>query len=100
MIFTKPIIILKRKSDLDLMKSNSEISNEEMIKRCDDILGKDFKNMVEKEKRIQLCEDDEVILEKRANKYYLSIYDEDGNFKREIIIEVDDDYKVKLCNGK
>ena len=49
MIFTKPII-LKRKSDLDLMKSNSEISNEEMIKRCDDILGKDFKNMVEKEK--------------------------------------------------
>ena len=56
--------------------------------------------MVEKEKRIQLCEDDEVILEKRANKYYLSIYDEDGNFKREIIIEVDDDYKVKLCNGK
>lgn len=99
MIFTKPII-LKRKSDLDLMKSNSEISNEEMIKTCDDILGKDFKNMVEKEKRIQLCEDDEVILEKRANKYYLSIYDEDGNFKREIIIEVDDDYKVKLCNGK
>ena len=99
MIFTKPII-LKRKSDLDLMKSNSEISNEEMIKTCDDILGKDFKNMVEKEKRIQLCEDDEVILEKRANKYYLSIYDEDGNFRREIIIEVDEDYKVKLCNGK
>lgn len=99
MIFTKPII-LKRKSDLDLMKSNSEISNEEMIKTCDDILGKDFKNMIEKEKRIQLCEDDEVILEKRANKYYLSIYDEDGNFRREVILEVDDDYKVKLYNGK
>ena len=55
--------------------------------------------MVEKEKRVQLYEDEEVVLEQRGNKYYLSLYDKDGKFQREVTIAVKDDYNVSMCNG-
>ena len=54
---------------------------------------------VEKEKRVQLYEDEEVVLEQRGNKYYLSLYDKDGKFQREVTIVVKDGYKVSMCNG-
>ena len=56
--------------------------------------------MVEKEKRVQLYEDEEVVLEQRGNKYYLSLYDKDGKFQREVTIAVKDGYKVSLFNDK
>ena len=52
--------------------------------------------MVEKEKRIQLYESEDIVLERRGNKYYLSLYDKDGKFQREVAIAVKDDYKVSL----
>ena len=56
--------------------------------------------MVEKEKRVQLYENDDIILERLGNKYYLSFYDKEGKFQREVTIVVKDDYKVSLFNDK
>lgn len=55
---------------------------------------------VQKQKRVELFENEDVILEKRGNRYYLSLYDKEGNFQREVTIDVKDDYKVGLCNSK
>lgn len=55
---------------------------------------------MEKERRVQLFENDEVLLEKRGNRYFLSLYDSDGKFQREVTVAVKDDYKVVLSNDK
>ena len=55
---------------------------------------------VQKQKRVQLFENEDVVLEQRGNRYYLSLYDKEGNFQREVTIDVKDDYKVGLGNGK
>lgn len=55
---------------------------------------------VQKQKRVQLFENEDVVLEQRGNRYYLSLYDKEGKFQREVTIDVKDDYKVVLCNGK
>ena len=55
---------------------------------------------VQKQRRVLLFENENVVLEQRGNKYYLSLYDKEGNFQREVTIDVKDDYKVGLCNGK
>lgn len=55
--------------------------------------------MVEKERRVQLYEDENIVLEQRGNKYYLSLYNEDGKFQREITIAVKENYKVSMSNG-
>ena len=55
---------------------------------------------VQKQKRVQLFENEAVILEQRGNRYYLSLYDNKGNFQREVTIDVKDDYKVGLGNCK
>lgn len=55
--------------------------------------------LIEKEKRVQLYENEDIILEQRGNKYFLSLYDKDGKFQREITIVIKDGYKVSLCNG-
>nr|DAH71354.1 MAG TPA: hypothetical protein [Caudoviricetes sp.] len=55
---------------------------------------------IQKQKRVQLFENDDVVLEQRGNRYYLSLYDKEGKFQREVTIDVKDDYKVGLCNGK
>lgn len=56
--------------------------------------------MVQKQKRIQLFENENLDLEQRGNRYYLSLYDKEGKFQREVTIDVKDDYKVGLCNCK
>ena len=55
---------------------------------------------VKKQRRVELFENEDVVLEQRGNRYYLSLYDKKGNFQREVTIDVKDDYKVGLCNGK
>lgn len=55
---------------------------------------------VQKQKRVQLFENEDVVLEQRGNRYYLSLYDDKGKFQREVTIDVKDDYKVGLGNGK
>ena len=55
---------------------------------------------VQKQKRIQLFENEDVVLEQRGNRYYLSLYDKEGTFQREVTIDVKDDYKVGLGNCK
>ena len=46
--------------------------------------------MIEKEKRHQLFENDDIVLEQRGNHYYLSLFDKDGKFQREVNITVKD----------
>lgn len=55
---------------------------------------------IQKQKRVQLFENEDVILEQRGNRYYLSLYDKKGKFQREVTIDVKDDYKVELGNSK
>ena len=55
---------------------------------------------VQKQRRVLLFENENLDLEQRGNKYYLSLYDKEGKFKREITIDVKDDYKVGLGNCK
>lgn len=55
---------------------------------------------VKKQKRVQLFENEDVVLEQRGNRYYLSLYDKEGKFQREVTIDVKDDYKVGLGNCK
>ena len=55
---------------------------------------------VQKQKRVQLFENENVVLEQRGNRYYLSLYDKKGKFQREVTIDVKDDYKVELGNCK
>lgn len=55
---------------------------------------------VQKQKRVLLFENENLDLEQRGNRYYLSLYDKEGKFQREVTIDVKDDYKVGLCNGK
>lgn len=55
---------------------------------------------MQKQRRVQLFENKDVVLEQRGNRYYLSLYDREGKFQREVTIDVKDDYKVGLGNGK
>lgn len=55
---------------------------------------------IQKQKRVELFENEDIVLEQRSNRYYLSLYDKEGKFQREVTIDVKDDYKVGLCNGK
>ena len=55
---------------------------------------------IQKQRRVLLFENENLDLEQRGNKYYLSLYDKKGNFQREVTIDVKDDYKVGLCNCK
>lgn len=64
------------------------------------VSGRENIEVVQKQKRVQLFENEDVVLEQRGNRYYLSLYDEAGKFKREVTIDVKDDYKVGLGNCK
>ena len=55
---------------------------------------------IQKQRRVLLFENENLDLEQRGNKYYLSLYDKKGNFQREVTIDVKDDYKVGLGNCK
>lgn len=63
-------------------------------------LDKQENKSAQKQKRVQLFENEDVVLEQRGNRYYLSLYDKEGKFQREVTIDVKDDYKVGLGNGK
>lgn len=55
---------------------------------------------VQKQKLVELFENEDVVLEQRGNRYYLSLYDKEGKFQREVTIDVKDDYSVELRNCK
>ena len=55
---------------------------------------------VQKQRRVLLFENENLDLEQRDNRYYLSLYDKEGKFQREVTIDVKDDYKVGLGNCK
>ena len=63
-------------------------------------LDKQENKSVHKQKRVELFENEDVVLEQRGNRYYLSLYNKEGKFQREVTIDVKDDYKVELCNSK
>lgn len=75
-----PVVLVGSKDALDNLKSENK--------------------PVQKQKRVQLFENENVILEQRGNRYYLSLYDKEGKFQREVTIDVKDDYKVGLGNCK
>lgn len=55
---------------------------------------------IQKQRLILLFENENLDLEQRGNRYYLSLYNKEGKFQREVTIDVKDDYKVGLCNSK
>ena len=55
---------------------------------------------LQKQRRVLLFENENLDLEQRGNRYYLSLYNKEGKFQREVTIDVKDDYKVGLCNSK
>ena len=55
---------------------------------------------MQKQRRVLLFENENLDLEQRDNRYYLSLYDKEGKFQREVTIDVKDDYKVGLGNCK
>lgn len=55
---------------------------------------------MQRQRRVLLFENENLDLEQRGNRYYLSLYDKEGKFQREVTIDVKDDYKVGLCNSK
>lgn len=55
---------------------------------------------IQKQRRVLLFENENLDLEQRGNRYYLSLYNKEGKFQREVTIDVKDDYKVGLCNSK
>ena len=57
-------------------------------------------NPIQKQRRVLLFENENLDLEQRGNRYYLSLYNKEGKFQREVTIDVKDDYKVGLCNSK
>ena len=46
---------------------------------------------IQKQRRVLLFEDENLDLEQRGNKYYLSLYDTIGRFKKEVTIDMKDD---------
>lgn len=57
-------------------------------------------NPIQKQRLILLFENENLDLEQRGNRYYLSLYDKEGKFQREVTIDVKNDYKVGLGNGR
>lgn len=55
---------------------------------------------MQKQRRVLLFENENLDLEQRGNRYYLSLYDKEGKFQRGVTIDVKDDYKVGLGNCK
>ena len=55
---------------------------------------------IQKQRRVLLFENENLDLEQRGNRYYLSLYDKEGKFQIEVTIDVKDDYKVGLGNCK
>lgn len=55
---------------------------------------------LQKQRRVLLFENENLDLEQRGNRYYLSLYNKEGIFQREVTIDVKDDYKVGLSNSK
>lgn len=46
---------------------------------------------MQKQRRVLLFENENLDLEQRGNKYYLSLYDTIGRFKKEVTIDMKDD---------
>lgn len=49
------------------------------------------KPIQQKQRRVLLFENENLDLEQRGNKYYLSLYDAIGRFKKEVTIDMEDD---------
>ena len=47
--------------------------------------------LIQKQRRVLLFENENLDLEQRGNKYYLSLYDTIGRFKKEVTIDMKDD---------
>lgn len=46
---------------------------------------------IQKQRRVLLFENENLDLEQRGNKYYLSLYNKEGKFQREVTVDVRDD---------
>ena len=89
-----PFIASKKAAEINNLKA--EINN--LKAEINNLKAKN--KPVQKQKRVELFENEDVVLEQRSNRYYLSLYDKEGKFQREVTIDVKDDYKVGLGNGK
>lgn len=108
LLFEKDVIKAVDKHTYDDNQLDNDIScileevNPVVLVGSKDALGnlKVENKPVQKQKRVELFENEDVVLEQRGNRYYLSLYDKEGKFQREVTIDVKDDYKVGLGNCK
>lgn len=89
----------KLDNDITCILENVETASMDIPPLMLDAEACDERPRPRKEKRVQLFENDNLILEQRGNKYYLSFFDDEGKFRREVTITLKDDYKVTTFNG-
>lgn len=89
----------KLDNDITCILENVETASMDIPPLMLDAEACDERPRPRKEKRVQLFENDNLILEQRGNKYYLSFFDDEGKFRREVSITLKDDYKVTTFNG-
>lgn len=89
----------KLDNDITCILENVETASMDIPPLMLDAEACDERPRPRKEKRVQLFENDNLILEQRESKYYLSFFDDKGKFRREVTITLKDDYKVTTFNG-
>lgn len=89
----------KLDNDITCILENVETASMDIPPLMLDAEACDERPRPRKEKRMQLFENNDLILEQRGNKYYLSFFDDEGKFRREVSITLKDDYKVTTFNG-
>ena len=106
LLFEKDVIRAVDKHTNDESQLDNDIScileevNSVSLEVASELSNKTENKPVQKQKRVELFENEDVVLEQRGNRYYLSLYDKEGKFQREVTIDVKDDYKVGLGNCK
>lgn len=86
--------------DEDISCILEELKSPILIGSKEAMNGLKVENKLQKQRRVLLFENENLDLEQRGNRYYLSLYDKEGKFQREVTIDVKDDYKVGLGNCK
>lgn len=84
----------KLDNDITCILENVETASMDIPPLMLDAEACDERPRPRKEKRMQLFENNDLILEQRGNKYYLSFFDDEGKFRRDVSITLKDDYRV------
>lgn len=93
LLFEKDVIkaVDKHTNDDDRLDNDISCILEEITSPIQVGLIKIEDKPIQKQRRVLLFENENLDLEQRGNKYYLSLYDTIGRFKKEVTIDMKDD---------